>query len=426
MIKLNERVNGNLSKHVFRASLAGQPWSRKAMGGMDLTDSQLFVVVDQDLHVHDLVVPKQGRGGKLAKEARVVRCVSQAVDHQGVPIEVKPAKDAVGSITRVKALQDGQVILSFADGTLGRFDISPETEAVQTKAFVHASNWIHSLATDGRDRFVATSVHGRVSLYDANGSQLPTYSFDLPKPVGRAWCSLLATHSIPGVDPFLALGVTSRQGLQIHSLGSTGEPTDVPSRKLEGGRSTSSPYDLHLPPITSSHSPSMLLSSWYDTHLRLHDLRSPSQTAVIDLHDPFSDDALYSCAWLGEHYVASGGSRHRKVAIFDIRYPRSGWTTFAPSAGDSPVYSLIGDGGRLWGVTESQSWVMEFDGFRAVHEDARPQTTDEAEQGRGDGRWVRGVGRQSRPTPRPSVLPRSWVVGFEHRDSSLKLFRSVY
>lgn len=425
--------------------MIGPTWTKTAMPVMDLSESQLLVAVGPDLHVHDLTPPTSGRGGRLAREAKVVHCqpenmTDSSEEGDGLEDGEPRPKGGRGDVTGLKTFKNGQLVMSFADGSIGRFDIDEAVTETATQSrlregklvsrFDHPASCIQSLAIDGRDRFVVTATNGQVSIYDGNASPQPLHSFSLPSSIGRAWSSLLATESIPGLDAFLALGVTSERPLQIHSLTSTGEPAETPTRTLQGPAFRSSPYSLVSPPSRSRHSASSLLSAWYDSHLRLFDLRSPSAHASIDMHDPWSDNALYSCAWLGGNHVASGASRHGLVSVFDLRFPRLGWSAFAPGSSGSPVYGMIGEGGRLWGVSERQSWVMEFDNFRAVDEAARPATTDVDEEaqpgGRGDGRWVRGAPRRGgRSTPRVANVPRSWVVGYEHRDQTVRLFESI-
>jgi hypothetical protein len=71
---------------------------------------------------------------------------------------------------------------------------------------------------------------------------------------------------------------------------------------------------------------------------------------------------MYSSTWYGEYGIAGGGARHGTVCLFDIRYPKKGWSVFSPGGKGSPVYSLKGEGGKIWGVTEKRAFVLAFDG----------------------------------------------------------------
>jgi hypothetical protein len=75
---------------------------------------------------------------------------------------------------------------------------------------------------------------------------------------------------------------------------------------------------------------------------------------------------MYSSTFFGEYGIAGGGARHGTVCLFDIRYPKKGWSVFSPAGKGSPVYSLKGEGGRVWGVTEKRAFVLAFDGSGEV------------------------------------------------------------
>jgi hypothetical protein len=182
----------------------------------------------------------------------------------------------------------------------------------------------------------------------------------------RAWSSLISINS-KSVTPKIMLGLSNL--ISIHQL-------DPSSSKLTYDRSlaskvsgdqgkSSASYDMHLPPHDSGHHPTTLLSAWYDSHLSLHDLRSPSASPYTKFKDPLlwaEGSGFHSATWFGEYGIAGGGARHGTVCLFDVRYAKKGWSVYSPGGKGSPVYSLQGEGGRIWGVTEKRAFVLAFDG----------------------------------------------------------------
>ena len=271
---------------------------------------------------------------------------------------------------------------------------------------------------------MTSSATGLVSLFETSKPHKPPETFNLPTPT-RAWSSMVFS-SYPTVSPSLLLGVHG--GVLLYSLDGSSSPTK-PSRRLTGPDcpSRSSPYCLVSPPTGSVHHPSMLLSAWYDSHLRIHDLRLAQSSPVLELSDPWQwadGSAMYSTTFLADHHVAGGGSRHGTVSLFDIRQPKSGWSVFTPGGRGSPVYALQGEGGRLWGVTERRAFVLSWDGSAeegglvAVEARAKREQARQAPYGWG------GRGRKWGWTVRYNE-PGEVCTGYNHRERGVNLFESL-
>ena len=252
--------------------------------------------------------------------------------------------DIVGLV----ALPDGQFGVGQYDGTLQRIQLPSGIagEAAHVRSTAHyphpkGSN-IHTL-TGADDLMMSTTSAGLVSIFASRSPWQPPSTFEFSATT-RAWSSLLTSpKSSLGFSAMIGTG----QGISIYPLHpSSGRNTSQTVRYLTGpdAPAVSSAYSLFLPSSSSSspsagsitHHPSTLLSSWYDSHLRLHDLRSASASPIATFSDPYAwadGSAMYSAAFVGENWIAGGGARHGIVCLFDVRWPKKGWSAFSPAAG---------------------------------------------------------------------------------------------
>ncbi|WVQ98540.1 hypothetical protein IAU59_005666 [Kwoniella sp. CBS 9459] len=364
---------------------------------------------------------------------------------------------------------------------------------------------IHTLtANEDGSKFMSTSVSGQVNIYTTRSPWTPPVSMQLSVASGnpRAWSTCLITAN-PALQPTAFLGVQG--SINLHALTSTGLRSDT-TRKLIGPEEPlfSSPYDITLPPsstyansssastpssshspsgsgldvLSTNHHPSTLLSAWYDSHLRLHDLRSSSRLPASSYMDPYTwadGSAFYSTCFLGGHYIAGGGARHGTVSIFDIRKndrpitktrvedrlidadqngnadgdafrmarqqhgastrPRPGWSCFSPGGKGSPVYKLQGEGGRIWGVTERRLFLLSFDDAGFVPNGILSSDLSGTAGGRGRDKdkdrgreapsgW-KGRGGKWGWTVRYDQDQYTRATGYEHVERGIELFDSL-
>jgi hypothetical protein len=336
-------------------------------------------------------------------------------------------------------LPDQQLAVAQYDGTLQRLVLPPpgarQGSVRSTAHFPHPKGTNVHTMSGCEYGLLTSSTQGLVSLFNARSPWQPPTVFQVPAS-RRIWSSLLTPSSA-------ILGLSDR--IQIHAA-TGGALSPTPLRCLSGPDLPlmSSAYALRLPPPSSVHHPSTLLSAWYDSHLRIHDLRAASQSPVQTFSDPQTwaeGSAMYSAAFVGEHHVAGGGARHGTVSLFDTRFPKSGWSCFSPGGKGSPVYAMEGEGGRLWGVTDKRAFVLGFDGSAApetnggvtgglVQHEARARRVhmvERPEQWRGRNY---GFGRQvGRPDPGAGDGKASEgdsAVGYDHHArGGLKLFNSL-
>ena len=313
------------------------------------------------------------------------------------------------------------------DGVLQRFRLH-DGHFSSTAHYTHpkGSN-IHTLSSSSSpgDLMMTTTSAGLVSLFQTKSPWTPPQTFSLHDSA-RAWSSLVISNH-PYLPPSLFCGVTG--DISIHSITPSG-PEPKPFQRLLGPDlpARSSPYDMCFAPSSSAHHPSLLLSSWYDSHVRLHDLRTSSPTPIIEFFDPWQwadGSAVYSTTFLAENHIAGGGARHGTVSLFDIRSPKRGWSVFSPNGKDSPVYALQGEGGRLWGVTERRAFILAFDGSGEVRHglvtnEARPPKVKVRDRptgyGRRGGRWAWTVRYHD---------DGDGCTGYDHSERGINLFDSL-
>ena len=277
--------------------------------------------------------------------------------------------DVVGTVS----LGDNELGVAQYNGTLQRFKLYDNGKLTSTAHYPHprGENIYTISASEDGSKMMTTTSGGVVYLFSTRSPWIEPETIHLPAEKGqqRAWSSLVST-SLSSPSFFLGL----YGGIHVHNLNPSATPSSTPTRILQGPEapsSKSSAYDIHLPSPSSAHNPNLLLSAWYDSEIRLHDLRSPSSYPVMSFFDPYQwadGSAIYSAAYIAENGIAGGGARHGSVSLFDIRQPKTGWSISTPGGKGSPVYALQGDGGRLWGVTQRRAFVLAFDGSGDVEE----------------------------------------------------------
>jgi hypothetical protein len=76
----------------------------------------------------------------------------------------------------------------------------------------------------------------------------------------------------------------------------------------------------------------------------------------------WSTDASYSVCSSGA-YVVSGSSRNGVVRIWDTRSPSNhfeGLSVYACKDDNSPVFDVVMENRRIWGITDKRFWMAEF------------------------------------------------------------------
>lgn len=431
LAKHNYRINKSLESHTWHALQMGRTWRQSAIPTIYVDEDKGRIVIGAggEVIVHSLYAPR-GYYGEPRYGGKVVG------PGRGFVLRT-PGSGSKSDVVSIVDLHDGQGSFAIAkfDGQIERVilpDYGP-TIPKSTARYPHESTRSTRLrkvtGSEKGELMMTTSWDGVVSLLHTRSPWIEPTAMSLEGKV--AWSSLLIT-SHPTLSPTAMLG--TKTAISIHSILPSGiSPT--PSRLLQGPEypQTSSPYDLRLPSPSSSHHPSLLLSAWYDSHLRIHDLRSPSLSPILTFQDPFTwadDSAFYSTCFTGEHYIAGGGARHGTVAFFDIRNSKTGWSCFSPGGKGSPVYSLQGEGGRVWGVTERRAFVLAFDGSGdepggLVAHEARAMALRDRDRGRHVPSGWRGRGGKWAWTAKYDTDEGNRAVGYEHTERDIRLFDSL-
>ena len=240
--------------------------------------------------------------------------------------------------------------------------------------FTHSEDSVLALSSKG-DVLLGVSQNGIAIVSSAGSAE----TLDLKT---RAWtCHLSQNHA--------AFGLTSKTPLTVHSIQPSGistQPTHILEPTSQDTHSKSAVFGLcGAPPSATWGSDQVIVSGWYNGSINVHDLRTsrrlrdslPTSSAphllpVLTFVEP-SVDPIYCVATGGgsSNSVAAGLARHGMVAFWDIRGRRSsGWSVYAPGNDASPVYSVVLESSRLFGVTQARPFVYDFG--QGVVEDTHP------------------------------------------------------
>jgi hypothetical protein len=408
LVQHDRFINLALKHRRWHALQIGPTWRDSAIPTLSLSSQRLVLGVGGKIIVHPFVDPYQP-GGKA---------VGRGVEYMIAKKGSTSGADIIGAIE----IGHDELAIAQYDGTLQRLKLrAGGIQSMAHYAHPRGSN-LHTLAAgEEGEVLMTTTASGLVSVFKTKSPWVPPDTFEKD----RAWSSMIRTRH-PHLPPSIFLGMTG--GIAMHQIRPTG-PDSKQFRALTGPDNVrSSPYDMTFPSSPSVHHPSLLLSSWFDSYLRLHDLRTPDPSPVTEFFDPWQwadGSAVYSTAYLGENHVAGGGARHGTVCLFDIRQSKRGWSVFSPGGKGSPVYALKGDGGRLWGVTERRAFVVAFDGSGARKEGLvmdnarapkeRAKDRPSGWKGRG-GKWAWTVRYDE---------PGEICTGYEHNQKGVALFDSL-
>ncbi|KAK7681579.1 hypothetical protein QCA50_015312 [Cerrena zonata] len=304
---------------------------------------------------------------------------------------VHPQLDITSLVCVPDGGMDRTVYVGYASGVLERLVLPPPNDGhdpsipiqviVEKSYDFHTNDLIENISISS-SHLLSLSASGNVVYLPLEHSQTPPQLLQLNS---RCWSSYLSTRSS---SPYAAFCSSSMGPLAIHEVSSSGLSHD-PSAFLQscsGGFKYSAVYAIDGAPIGSpwGSSDQILISGWYDGFINVHDLRTPSRTdhsdplqkpahdPVLSLADPWSFEPIYSISSGGGSgsYVVAGSARHSVVAFFDVRAPTKGWSVHAPGNDSSPVYSVIVDGPRVFGATQSRGFVFDFG--PGVQEDTYP------------------------------------------------------
>ena len=289
---------------------------------------------------------------------------------------------------------DRTLQVAFQDGAIERVVLTQSTpnhvnhsvslSAIQTNLEpMPTGDFVESLSSEA-NLILTLSSTGYVSLSDLRSEHTNSSSSTIELNT-RSWIAHLCLQSS---TPYAAFGTSSSTPLIVHSITDSQlspRPFAVlhTPKGIESAMDTphfSAVYGLSRGPWNSpwGSSPQVLVSGWYDGNVRCYDLRSSSRISpesisgksstpaplrpVLSLADRWSYEPIYSvsCGGGSASYIAAGTARHSIVSFWDVRSPKNGWSVHAPGNDPSPVYSVVLESSRFFGVTQSRPFVYDF------------------------------------------------------------------
>jgi WD40 repeat protein len=421
IVRYNHMIQKNMERNLMIARQIGPTWLRPYRPILCLGRDKVVVGRGNDILVHHLQNDNLDRSIIRKSVASVVTIRIRT------PQNPRALPSALDDLTGLLPVGPTRYIVTTVGGRIQQVRInegysSLQPEAITTALYQSVSEGaIESLsAPHGKrsaDLFLTASRTGSISLYHTAS---PWASPSTINVTGRPWSSLLC---LEGSHGYAAVGTSGLDCLQLYPIRETGFANSLawsqsrPSALLGGARKKSAVYDIETSSEEMSYltnnTSAMLLSAWYDGQARIHDLRLSGMGVlsgneehlpkrarpVLALADPWSQNSLYSCTFTGRGWVAAGSSRHGMVHFWDPRMviegrrgflsaqselPRSacrggetrdtqdrlewhkgGYSIFTPGRPESPVYSLQGEGARVWGVSDQRAFVVSFDGHSA-------------------------------------------------------------
>ncbi|KAF9499027.1 hypothetical protein BDN71DRAFT_1442493 [Pleurotus eryngii] len=366
------------SRADFTARPLSRPWTGKFQPAMAISLSRLVVAAGSTLYSYKFAVASSSE------------LESPSVVFEG-SVRLAEVPSAVYDITCLTFIDDGGLDQTLCAGYHGgeaeRVILIPPDEAKNMPLAVVRFPLSHQRQSDSEfleslkyvnDRLLSLSSTGVATLSTVPASpndEVTSSSIDIKQ---RSWTSHL---SLASSSPFAAFGAASTTPLTVYSIQPDRiSPTPFANlcmtrRHINGPAFSSAVYGISRAPPCSvwGASDNVLVSGWYDGQVRIYDLRADERPAisesstttlapVLSVLDPWSYEPIYDVACGGGSgtHLAAGSARHSVVSFWDVRSPQCGWSVYAPGNDSSPVYSVILEGSRLFGATQSRPFVYDF------------------------------------------------------------------
>ncbi|OAX37081.1 hypothetical protein K503DRAFT_850585 [Rhizopogon vinicolor AM-OR11-026] len=353
----------------FNARPLSHPWRAKFQPILALSTSMLLVAAGHTIYAYTVT-----NSFSLTDDG------APGISHEGS----YSFANNQGEITSLTFIpydhSERTVAIGFEDGHIERIYLPPfpkERDNSQPPSLIMKRTYslgsrimdlVESLSCSD-SMLLSLSASGTAGLYNLSAESPLVSTIELD---WRSWSSFLCmTSSLP----YAVFGTTSPNPLVVHAVTpSSLHPTPSAILHPTRERSTAVYGITDAPPSAPwGSSKQVIVSGWYDGVVRVHDMRSgrrdsgvPGSPAplrpMLTLRDPWSDEPIYSvsCGGGSSSFVAAGTARHSVVAFWDVRRPTEGWSAHAPGNDSSPVYSLICESSRVFGVTQSRPFVFDF------------------------------------------------------------------
>ncbi|TFK74822.1 hypothetical protein BDN72DRAFT_886208 [Pluteus cervinus] len=378
----------------FIARPLSSPWTGKVQPILAISDTRLALAAGNVVYIYQFASSRR-KDGKEAPGLREEGVVLLQGSHEG-------RRDITSITFADDDAEDRTFYVGFHDGglVLVKLPLTPQNELGHDDAgatpqhggprFIAAQitpmllgdsdiadgDFVESLESR-QDLLLSLTSTGIATLHDSKSLSLLGSHLELGT---RGWTSLL---SLRPSTPFAVFGTSSRNPLTVHAITNaelSSTPLAILHRNDQYSNVTSSAvYGICQPPLSSpwGSSPHVVVSGWYDGIVRCYDLRSSlrAQTdshdttpgpaplrCVLSVSDPWSYEPIYSvsCGGGSSAHIAAGSARHSVVSFWDVRQPKTGWSVHAPGNDSSPVYTVILESSRLFGATQSRSFVYDF------------------------------------------------------------------
>lgn len=366
-------TNRNWTKHQFVARPLARKWIGKLQPTLAINRSRLLVGAGNIISSYRFTSAKAGDAPGIVFEGAYATS-RRLLAHR--------------DITSMTTVEDGgmdqTLYVGFADGALERITL-PIFRPTQQDQALHIDNSYREINYfHGDDVVESVSSDANYALSLSSGGVAVFTNLSSAEPVpevlqldSRGWSTHVSARSS---TPYAVFGASSTNPLTVHEIRPSGL-SPAPSAILTSAVSSERPmqsavYGIAAAPPSSpwGHSDQIIVSGWYDGPVRVHDLRSSKRTPlgdpccptaylpVLSMFDPWLLEPNYavSCGGGSSNYIAAGTARHSVVALWDVRNPSAGWSVHAPGNDSSPVYSVVLESSRLFGVTQSRPFVLDF------------------------------------------------------------------
>lgn len=353
------------TRRKFIARPLSDPWNEKVLPVLAINPSRLAVAAGDTIYSYTF--PTSRREQESPPIIREGQCKLSPRARRDITAMTFAADDNL----------DHTLYIGHQDGSLERATIiEPSTHrfSIDHHTVGQCSDLVRSLSSS-RNCLLSLTASGHATLSLTDRGLTPLSSIELNT---RSWTSYLCLNA---PSPYAAFGTSSTTPLTVHAISEDGlraRPTAVLQPKSKLPNASSAVYGIAQAPPCSpwGSSPQIIVSGWFDGLIRCFDLRSSLRSSdvgqsssgcaplkpVLNLFDPFSDETIYSVSCGGgfSSHIAAGTARHSVVSFWDIRALKKSWSVHAPGNDPSPIYSIVLESSRLFGVTQSRPFVYDF------------------------------------------------------------------
>ncbi|KAF8635978.1 hypothetical protein AX15_000142 [Amanita polypyramis BW_CC] len=348
----------------FAARPLSRPWQGRVQPVLTTNNSRLIVAAGTTIYSYKFTSSEEKESPPVLSEGLYTP---------------PPPPNTFRNITAITFVDDGNLdctlLIGYQDGSLERATII-EPSLDEGSSFVldchrarppdQRTDSIEHLSAS-QNSILSLTASGHATLMSADPALVSvTSSIELGT---RGWTSHLCLRA---PCPFAAFGISAIKPLVVHAVAEDGLRKNplVALQPISERPISTAVYGITQAPASSpwGSSPQILVSGWFDGAVRCYDLRSSSRSGqaalqpVAHFYDPWSSESIYSvsCGGGNSSFVAAGMARHSVVSFWDVRAPKKGWTVYAPGNDPSPVYSVVMESSRLFGVTHSRPFVLDF------------------------------------------------------------------